>query len=33
MENPEDKGQWAETADEGVVPDELGEDAQQAQDR
>ena len=32
MENPEDKGQWAETADEGVVPDELGEDAQQAPD-
>lgn len=22
-----DKGQWAETADEGVVPDELGADA------
>jgi hypothetical protein len=22
----EDKGQWAETADEGVVPDELGAD-------
>lgn len=25
----EDKGQWAEVADEGIVPDELG-DAQQA---
>jgi hypothetical protein len=24
MENTEDKGDWAETADEGVVPDELG---------
>jgi hypothetical protein len=24
MENPEDKGEWAETADEGIVPDELG---------
>ena len=24
MENREDKGEWAETADEGVVPDELG---------
>ncbi len=22
----EDKGEWAETADEGIVPDELGED-------
>ena len=27
MENPEDKGEWAETADEGIVPDALGEDA------
>jgi hypothetical protein len=27
MENTEDKGQWAEVADEGIVPDELGEDA------
>ena len=26
MENPEDKGEWAETADEGIVPDELGGD-------
>ena len=26
MENPEDKGEWAETADEGIVPDELGDD-------
>ena len=26
MTNDEDKGQWAETADEGVVPDALGED-------
>jgi hypothetical protein len=26
MENPEDKGEWAETADEGIVPDELGSD-------
>jgi hypothetical protein len=26
MENTEDKGDWAETADEGVVPDELGAD-------
>ena len=26
MENPEDKGEWAETADEGIVPDELGAD-------
>ncbi len=26
MENQEDKGDWAETADEGVVPDELGSD-------
>ena len=24
MENQEDKGAWAETADEGVVPDALG---------
>jgi hypothetical protein len=24
MENTEDKGDWAETAGEGVVPDELG---------
>jgi hypothetical protein len=24
MENRDDKGEWAETADEGVVPDELG---------
>jgi hypothetical protein len=24
MENREDKGEWAETADEGVVPDHLG---------
>jgi hypothetical protein len=23
MENREDKGEWAETADEGIVPDEL----------
>ena len=27
----EDKGQWAEVADEGIVPDELGEE-QQAED-
>lgn len=27
----EDKGQWAEVADEGIVPDELGE-AKQAED-
>ena len=26
MENREDKGEWAETADEGIVPDELGAD-------
>ena len=26
MENTEDKGQWAETAEEGIVPDELGAD-------
>ena len=26
MENTEDKGEWAETADEGIVPDELGTD-------
>ena len=26
MEHSEDKGEWAETADEGVVPDELGGD-------
>jgi hypothetical protein len=26
MENPEDKGEWAETADEGIVPDALGDD-------
>jgi len=26
MENPEDKGEWAETADEGIVPDELSGD-------
>ena len=26
MENQKDKGQWAETADEGVVPDALGAD-------
>jgi len=26
MENPEDKGEWAETAEEGIVPDELGAD-------
>jgi hypothetical protein len=26
MENTEDKGEWAETADEGVVPDELSAD-------
>jgi len=26
MENTEDKGEWAETADEGIVPDELGAD-------
>ena len=25
-----DKGEWAETADEGVVPDELGGDAESA---
>jgi hypothetical protein len=28
MENTEDKGQWADVADEGVVPDELGRDAE-----
>jgi hypothetical protein len=26
MTRDEDKGSWAETADEGVVPDALGED-------
>ena len=26
MEDREDKGEWAETAEEGVVPDELGAD-------
>jgi hypothetical protein len=26
MSRDENKGQWAETADEGVVPDALGED-------
>ena len=26
MTGDEDKGEWAETADEGVVPDALGED-------
>ena len=26
MTRDEDKGEWAETADEGVVPDTLGED-------
>jgi hypothetical protein len=26
MEHSEDKGEWADTADEGVVPDELGGD-------
>jgi hypothetical protein len=26
MENRENKGEWAETAEEGVVPDELGAD-------
>jgi hypothetical protein len=26
MTGDENKGQWAETADEGVVPDALGED-------
>ena len=26
METPEEKGEWAETAEEGVVPDELGAD-------
>ncbi len=26
MENTEDRGEWAETADEGIVPDELGAD-------
>ena len=26
MENPEDKGEWAETAEEGIVPDALGAD-------
>jgi hypothetical protein len=28
MENPEDKGEWAETADEGIVPDALGSDTE-----
>ena len=28
MENRGDKGEWAETADEGVVPDELGTGAE-----
>ncbi len=32
MENTEDKGEWAEMAEEGVVPDELGEDAPRADD-
>jgi hypothetical protein len=32
MENTEDKGEWAETADEGIVPDELGEDAPTPED-
>ena len=26
METPEEKGDWAETAEEGIVPDELGDD-------
>ncbi len=26
MENTKDRGEWAETADEGIVPDELGAD-------
>ena len=28
MENREDKGEWAETADEGIVPDELGREGE-----
>jgi hypothetical protein len=28
MENTEDKGRWADVADEGIVPDELGEDTE-----
>jgi hypothetical protein len=28
MENREDKGEWAETAEEGVVPDELSREAE-----
>jgi hypothetical protein len=27
METPEEKGEWAEMAEEGIVPDELGDDA------
>ena len=32
MENQEDKGEWAETADEGIVPDELGDEQEAAED-
>jgi len=32
MENTEHKGEWADVADEGIVPDELGEDAPTAGD-
>jgi hypothetical protein len=28
MEHTEDKGEWAQTADEGIVPDELGRDGE-----
>jgi hypothetical protein len=28
MENREDKGEWAETADEGIVPDELSRETE-----
>ncbi len=30
MENTKDRGEWAETADEGIVPDELGADEDDA---
>jgi hypothetical protein len=28
MDHTEDKGEWAETADEGIVPDELSRDGE-----
>jgi hypothetical protein len=30
--NSEDKGTWAEVADEGIVPDQLGEDRRDDED-